>query len=90
MNKIKQTLMTFAILVSIGSAFAFRPHTSKAFENGLYYYNGTVYVPVTGNMGQGYLCVGNSDVCTYFFNSSTQTYNPYITGNYTPVSLTGK
>jgi len=90
MNKIKWTLMALAIIFSIGGAFATRSHPPKAVEAGLYYYNGSVYVPVTGDMGTGYFCFGNTNTCTYFFNSSTQTYSPYTVGNYTPISLTGK
>lgn len=90
MNKIKWTLMTLAIVFSIGGAFATRSHPPKDVENGLYYYNGFGYIPVDGNQGQGYLCINLANVCTYFFNSSTQTYNPYTVGSYTPVGVTGK
>jgi hypothetical protein len=90
MKKIKWTLMALAIIFSIGGAFATRPHPPKGVEAGLYYYNGSVYVPVVGNNGTGYICTGTANTCTYFFDSSTQTYNPYNTGNYTPVGLTGK
>jgi hypothetical protein len=90
MNKIKWTLIALAIIFIIGGAFATRSHPPKAVEAGLYYYNGSVYVPVTGNNGTGYICVGQANICTYFYNSSTQTYNPYNTGNYFPLSLTGK
>jgi Family of unknown function (DUF6520) len=73
MNKIKWTILTFAILFSIGSAFATRPHALGT----LYYYNGEGYLPVSGTMGVNYVCETSSDVCTYTYSGGV--YTPYQT-----------
>jgi hypothetical protein len=82
MNKIKWTLLSLAILLSIGGAFATRPQ-HKA--NGMvYYWNGFLYAPVAGQIGVDYICEGEANVCTYVFIPSTQTYQPLNIGDYTP------
>ncbi len=58
--KIKWTILTFAILFSIGSAFATRPRALST----LYYYNGSGYVPA-GTLGVNYVCETSPNVCTY-------------------------
>ena len=81
MNKIKWTFLSLAILLSIGGAFATRPqHKTNGM---LFYWNGLGYIPVNGTIGQDYICEGDLNVCTYIFIPSTQTYQPYNTGNYT-------
>lgn len=82
MNKIKWTFMTLAILLSVSGAFASRTH-HKAFDS-LYYWNGSTYVPVAGQQGVDYECVGGANICTYDYSPITQTYTPYNAGNYTP------
>jgi hypothetical protein len=72
MNKIKWTILTFAILFSIGSAFATRPH---ALMGTLYYYNGEGYLPVSGTLGVNYVCESSSNTCTYTYSNGQ--YIPY-------------
>ena len=85
MKKIKWTILTFAILLSVGGAFASRPH---ALQNGLYYYTGSGYMPA-GQMGVNYVCESSSNICTYTLSSGV--YTPYQTSsNYTPIELTTK
>lgn len=82
MKKIKWTILGFAILFSIGSAFATRPH---ALLTGLYYYNGSGYMPA-GTEGLNYVCESSPDVCTYTLNNGV--YTPYQTaGSYTPIEV---
>jgi hypothetical protein len=82
MNKIKWTILTFAILFSIGSAFANRP---RAYQS-LYYYTGSGYALV-GELGVTYVCETSSNTCTYTYSDGE--YMPYQTAStYTPVELT--
>jgi hypothetical protein len=83
MKKIKWTILTFAILLSIGGAFASRPHH---FQGSLYYWNGSSYQPA-GTMGVNYVCTTTTSVCTY--TRSGGVYTPYMTASsYTPIGLT--
>ena len=82
MNKIKWTFLSLAIFLSIGGAFATR--TQHKTNGMLFYWNGLGYIPVNGQIGVDYICEGSVNVCTYLFNPSTQTYNPYNIGDYTP------
>jgi Family of unknown function (DUF6520) len=80
MKKIKWTILSFAILISISGAFASRPHTLQ----GLYYYNGTQYMPA-GTLGVTYVCETTSSVCTYTYSQGV--YTPYNTdATYTPIN----
>jgi hypothetical protein len=83
MKKIKWTILTLAILSSIGGAFATRPH---ALVSGLYYFNGEGYLPA-GTLGITYVCETSSNICTYTYSGGV--YTPYqIQSNYTPILLT--
>ncbi len=82
MKKIKWSILTFAILFSIGGAFASRPN---ALVSGLYYFNGSGYSPV-GQLGVTYVCVTSSNICTYTLSGGV--YTPYqIASSYTPIEL---
>jgi hypothetical protein len=82
MNKIKWTILTFAILFSIGSAFATRP---RAYQS-LYYYTGSGYA-IAGEEGVTYVCETSSSTCTYTYSDGE--YMPYQTNStYIPVELT--
>jgi hypothetical protein len=83
MKRIKWTIMTFAILLSIGGAFASRPHH---FQGSLYYWNGSSYQPA-GKLGVNYVCESSASVCTYTFSNGV--YTPYMTlSSYIPTTLT--
>jgi hypothetical protein len=83
MNKIKWTLLTFAILISIGGAFASRPHARLST---LYYFDGSGYMPV-GQLGVTYVCESSTSVCTYTYSGGV--YTPYQTlSSYTPIQVT--
>jgi Family of unknown function (DUF6520) len=83
MNKIKWTILTFAILFSIGSAFATRP---RALYSSLYYYTGSGYA-LAGTEGMNYVCETSSNICTYTYSNGV--YTPYQTlSNYTPLGVT--
>jgi hypothetical protein len=73
MNKIKWTILTFAILLSIGSAFATRP---QANFGSLYYWTGSGYA-LAGTEGENYVCESSSNICTYTYSSGV--YTPYQT-----------
>ena len=75
MNKIKWTILTFAILFSIGSAFATRP---QANFGSLYYWTGSGYA-LAGSEGVTFVCESSSEVCTYTYSGGV--YTPYQTSS---------
>ena len=79
MKKIKLSIMTLAIVLSIGGAFATSPRAPQDCQAATqYYYNGS-YV-LAGKLGIDYLCVSSSSVCTYYKVGTT--YVPCMNGNY--------
>jgi len=83
MKKIKWTILTFAVLLSIGSAFATRP---KPLQSNLYYWNGSGYMPA-GQFGVTYYCTSSTSTCTYVLSQGV--YTPYQTAaSYTPIGVT--
>jgi hypothetical protein len=84
MNKIKLTMLSLAVLLSVGGAFAFR---SRQPSWGIYYYNGSQYLPA-GTMGLNYTCTTPSaNVCTYSYQGFN-VYTPYmVDAQYTPIGL---
>jgi hypothetical protein len=82
MKKIKWAILTFAILLSIGSAFATRPHNFGT----LYYWDGSGYMPV-GQLGVTYVCTSSTSTCTYTYSNGV--YTPYNNNStYTPIGAT--
>jgi hypothetical protein len=81
MKKIKFAIMTLAILLSIGGAFATRPHFDCRTAT-QYYWNGTTYL-AAGVPGHDYQCTGISGTCTYTLSNNV--YSPCTTGSYDPV-----
>lgn len=80
MKKIKLTVMTLAIALSIGGAFATSPHVTQTCQSSTqYYYNGSTYV-LAGTAGVNYICVGVQGTCTYYKVGST--YVPCMPGAY--------
>jgi hypothetical protein len=63
MKKIKWTIMTLAILLSIGGAFATRPHYDCTF-NAQYHLTNTGFVSA-GTFGVDFICIESSNVCSY-------------------------
>jgi len=63
MNKIKLIIMTLTILLSIGGAFATRPHYDCTFST-QYYWNGSAYMPA-GTFGISFICVAGANSCSY-------------------------
>jgi hypothetical protein len=64
MKKIKIIIMTLAILLSIGGAFA----TRRSFDCRTapqYYWNGTGYLPA-GKIGIDYVCQSSAQNCTFW------------------------
>ena len=85
MKKLKFGLMTAAIIIAIGSAFASKP-TDLCEMDPQYYKVGSSYV-LTGEIGVTYVCVGTGGVCTYTHpNPVTQPdyYGACRPGTYTP------
>jgi len=63
MKKIKLIIMTTAILVSIGGAFATRPHYNCTFST-QYFWNGSGYSPA-GTFGINFICQTGANSCSY-------------------------
>jgi hypothetical protein len=84
MKKIKWTIMTLAIVLSVGSAVATRLYSDTKGQSNLYYFNGTQYMPA-GQFGVTYFCQSSSSICTYSYSNGV--YTPYQTlGTYSPLS----
>jgi len=85
MKKIKWTIMTLAIVFSVGSAVATRLYSDTRAQSNLYYWNGNMYV-AAGQYGVVYICQSSSSVCTYSYSNGV--YTPYQTlGTYSPLSV---
>jgi uncharacterized protein DUF6520 len=80
MKKMKVLIMTLAIVLSIGAAFASRRSLDcrTAIQ---YYYNGSGYSNA-GTLGVEYICVDGSTACTYYLVGLT--YMPCQIGTYDP------
>jgi Family of unknown function (DUF6520) len=84
MKRIKWTIMTLAIVLSVGSAFTTRLYSDTRAQSNLYYWNGNTYMPA-GQFGVNYFCQTSSSICTY--SRSGNTYTPYQTlSTYSPLS----
>ena len=66
MKKVKWTLMSLAVIVSVCGAFATRPHFDCS-NDVQYYYAGGVYSNA-GKLGTNYVCDSGSGTCTYYTN----------------------
>ena len=86
MKRIKITIMTLAIIFSIGAAFGTKPPqdctaSTQYFQSGGNYLN-------AGVMGVNYACVGTIGVCTY--TKSGNTYTGCQAGTYTAIGIKNK
>jgi hypothetical protein len=83
MKKLKWTLMSAAVVLGIGGAFATRPHYDCS-NDVQYYYAGGVY-SLAGVEGVTYICAAGSGTCTYYTNDQITFYpcqvGSYCTGN---------
>lgn len=80
MKKIKLIIMTLAIALSIGGAFATSPHVTQACQaNPQYYYTGSGYAPA-GTLGVNYICTNVLETCTYYKVGTN--YVPCMSGGY--------
>jgi hypothetical protein len=85
MKRIKWTIMTLAIVFSVGSAFTTRLYSDTKAQSNLYYWNGNAYMPA-GQYGVAYFCQSSSSVCTYSYSGGV--YTPYQTlGTYSPIAV---
>lgn len=78
MKRIKIIIMTLAILLSIGGAYA----TRRSFDCRTatqYYYNGSAYIQA-GVIGRDYICQASSSNCTYWLVGGV--YTMCQTGSY--------
>lgn len=73
MKKMKVTIMTLAILLSIGGAFATRLSDPPCYGTIQYHKVGNSYNQC-GTIGVNFDCVQSADVCTYWLNPSTNQY----------------
>jgi hypothetical protein len=82
MKKIKWTIMTLAILLSIGGAFATRPHYDCRYST-QYYWTGSAYMPA-GQFGVNFLCQSSANSCSYVLVNGV--YTQCRVGTYTPIT----
>lgn len=82
MKKIKWTIMTLVVSLSVGGALATAPHFDCR-NSQQYFLTGGAYMP-TGTYGVNYLCNLGTNPCTYTFDG-IQTYTPCRQGNYSPL-----
>jgi hypothetical protein len=64
MKKFRVVVMTIAIVVSVGAAFANTQNPCIFYEQ--FYKQGDTYPPVPGNYGYHYICVSMGSVCAYW------------------------
>jgi len=81
MKKIKFMIMTLAIALSIGGAFATSPRQSQDCSGATqYWFNGSTYLQA-GKLGIDYICnTPSSATCTYYKVGTT--YVPCMWGTY--------
>ena len=80
MKKVKWTLMSLAVIVSVGGAFANRLHNQSCSGDTQYYYVGGVY-SLAGQLGVNYICDSGSGTCTYYTTDKIH-YYPCESGLY--------
>jgi hypothetical protein len=74
MKKVKWTLMSLAVLVSVGGAFAGRLHNQGCGSDTQYYLSGSQYF-YAGKLGTNYLCDSGSGTCTYYTTDMIHYYS---------------
>jgi hypothetical protein len=86
MKKIKWTIMALTIVLSVGGAFASRPHQGDCRTAQQYYLTAGGYNP-TGVWGTNYVCDQSTNVCTYIFDG-VATFYPCRIGQYHSIMAT--
>ena len=82
MKRIKIVIISTAILLSIGGAFATNRHQDCRYAT-QYWFNGIGYIPA-GTAGFNYVCMGTFGTCTYYQVAGG--YALCTQGSYTPVN----
>ncbi|HWK03369.1 MAG TPA: DUF6520 family protein [Puia sp.] len=85
MKKIKLLIMTLAILLSIGGAFATRPHYDCTFST-QYFWNGSGYSPA-GQFGVNFGCLSSANSCSYVLVNGV--YTQCRVGTYASLNADG-
>jgi len=84
MKRIKWTIMTLIISLSVGGALATAPQHDCRTDT-QYYWTGSGYMPA-GTFGVTFLCDIGSSACTYTFDGVN--YWPCRAGTYALINLT--
>ena len=74
MKKVKWTLMSLAVIISVGGAFANRLHNQSCTGDTQYYYAGGGYSEA-GIIGTNYVCDSGSGTCTYYTTDKIHYYS---------------
>jgi hypothetical protein len=85
MKKIKWTIMTLVVSLSVGGALATAPHFDCRNAQ-QYYLTGGTYMPTPGTWGVNYVCDASSNTCTYTTDGFGN-YFPCRIGNYRVILL---
>ncbi len=80
MKRIKVIIMTLAILLSIGGAFATRPD-NDCMNHAQYHKVGGAYI-ASGIYGYNFDCTQSSNSCSYWLNPNTGQYEQCRIGDY--------
>lgn len=82
MRKLKIVLITSAVVISIGGAFATSKQGSCVYATNYHLVSGGGYQPV-GVLGVDYFCWNRPGTCTYYKpNPGVETYVPCRSGQY--------
>ena len=79
MKKVKWTIMSLALIVSVCGAFATRPHFDCS-QMQQFFLSGGVYMPA-GIIGDDYVCSTGNNPCTYYTADGIHYFACYI-GSY--------
>jgi hypothetical protein len=74
MKRVKWTLMSLAVIISVGGAFAGRLHNQTCTGDTQYYYAGGGYTEA-GTLGVNYVCDAGTGTCTYYTTDKIHYYS---------------
>lgn len=82
MKKLKLILVSSAIFIGVGSAWASRCALCEYYQQ-YYLLNGTYQQ--AGTLGVSYVCLDEFGTCTYYKPLPTSNYTPCQSGRYYPI-----
>jgi hypothetical protein len=77
MKKIKLAMISVAIILAVGGAFATRPKVDCTSEPQFFRFGLNTYLPA-GEYGMDYTCISSVGVCTYYRPAPITNPNYYL------------